>query len=149
MASILRPIYEAFSHLFRRTATVRYPTVVLKPAERFAGRHFLHLDKCIGCFLCAKSCPAKAIEPAELKGRKYPQINYGKCAFCQICIHVCPRQALKMTGEYELASYDKASLIYPPQSLAVRPDVSKGRKMLAMKFYKRRGVGHGFVKVTA
>ena len=44
-------------------------------------------DKCIGCTICAKNCPAGAIE-GEIK--KKHKIIEDKCTGCEICYEKCP-----------------------------------------------------------
>ncbi len=43
------------------------------------------------------------------------------CVFCGLCVDACPFDALYMTNDYELSSYDKASLKYTPDQLAIPP----------------------------
>ena len=47
-------------------------------------------DRCIGCGLCARQCPRKAI---TIKNSK-PVWN-GKCYQCMRCINACPQQAVQ------------------------------------------------------
>ena len=49
-------------------------------------------DKCIGCTLCAKQCPVKAIE-GELKQKH--SIDAEKCIRCGLCGKVCPQNAVE------------------------------------------------------
>ncbi len=46
---------------------------------------------CIGCGLCAKKCPAHAIEMKEDK----PVWMKKKCVMCLGCLHRCPRFAIQ------------------------------------------------------
>jgi ferredoxin len=43
------------------------------------------------------------------------------------CVDACPFDALDMTNDYELSAYDKMSLKYTPDMLAVPPKL-EGRK---------------------
>lgn len=55
-----------------------------------ASRPMLKPEKCVGCRLCANTCPAKAIEMIRNK----PKINRGKCIRCFCCQEFCPKGAL-------------------------------------------------------
>lgn len=43
------------------------------------------------------------------------------CVFCGLCVDACPFDALFMTNDYELSAYDKESLKYTPDMLAIPP----------------------------
>lgn len=148
ISEIVTPLYQAFRHLLRRTFTIKYPYVGLKPTERTIGRHSLNCDQCIGCGICANACPTNAIEVVEWKGKKTIQIDYGKCVFCEICVSMCPRKCLGITNDYELAAYDKTSLVYSPEQLSLLPKPIEGRKIVAVKLYETRGAGYEEVKRT-
>ena len=81
------------------------PPVPVPPG--FRGKIAYERDKCIGCQLCVKICPARAIEflPEEKKIR----IFVARCCFCSQCNDVCPVGCLSMTDEFLLSSYDKYS----------------------------------------
>jgi len=81
------------------------PPVPVPPG--FRGKIAYEKDRCIGCQLCVKICPARAIEflPEERKVR----IFVARCCFCAQCNDVCPVGCLSMTDEFLLSSYDKYS----------------------------------------
>ncbi|MDD7384636.1 MAG: NADH-quinone oxidoreductase subunit NuoI [Actinomycetaceae bacterium] len=123
-----------FTSMFREPVTEQYPEERVEPEPRYHGRHQLNhypdgLEKCIGCELCAWSCPADAIlvqaapntpdaqySPGERFGKVY-EINYLRCIFCGYCIQACPTRALTMTHTYELAATTREELIYEKDQL--------------------------------
>jgi NADH-quinone oxidoreductase subunit I len=117
-----------FKHMLPgHSTTVQYPTVKLKPSDRFRGLHRLvpsqDREKCVACYLCPTVCPAKCItvESAENeKGEKYPKvytIDMLRCIFCGYCVEACPVEAIEMTGNYELANYKREDFQFTKQRL--------------------------------
>ncbi|SIR96290.1 NADH-quinone oxidoreductase subunit H/NADH-quinone oxidoreductase subunit I [Williamsia sterculiae] len=120
--------------MFAKKSTEFYPEQKVPTAPRYHGRHQLNrypdgLEKCIGCELCAWSCPADAIyvegadnterqrfSPGERYGHVY-QINYLRCIGCGLCIEACPTRALTMTNDYEMADDNRSDLIYDKDKL--------------------------------
>lgn len=156
-------IRSGVKHLFQRRFTFRYPDQKLKlygdgyqydPKEGigiagYRGRHILYIEKCTGCSLCVIMCKgiSQAIEMINLpekeipvnKRGNFPQIDYSKCVYCGFCVDACPFKALFETNEYEVVSYDRESLIFTPDQLAIKPK-SKGTYEIK---YGKWGAYHG------
>jgi ferredoxin len=52
-------------------------------------------NKCIGCGICARQCPANAISMKEGKA----EIDDDKCIRCGKCHDVCPQEAVRHDSE--------------------------------------------------
>ncbi len=135
--SRLSPMWKrTVSHIFTKPATTKYPFVKPKLPEDFRGKPVYTIKSCnmidlsgtkdelefdiqslinTHCTVCARDCPANAIEIVEVDGKKRPQFDFNKCIFCNQCVESCPRNAIKGSSEYELATTDKSSLIIKPQ----------------------------------
>jgi NAD-dependent dihydropyrimidine dehydrogenase PreA subunit len=48
-------------------------------------------DDCIGCMLCAKRCPSRAIQMVNSR----PQWVKDMCTLCLGCLHRCPQFAIQ------------------------------------------------------
>lgn len=62
-------------------------------------KYYIQPQKCVGCLLCSKSCPAEAIR-GELKHVHI--IDQAKCTKCGTCLQVCPSKIsaiAKISGE--------------------------------------------------
>jgi Formate hydrogenlyase subunit 6/NADH:ubiquinone oxidoreductase 23 kD subunit (chain I) len=52
---------EVLKAVLKKPATVLYPFVKVEKPEKFRGKLKFHAEKCIGCKICMKDCPANAI----------------------------------------------------------------------------------------
>jgi len=165
LKGVLVATWSGLRHLFRPRMTLRYPEQKLDlegPGYQFdakkgvglpgfKGRHILFLDKCTGCQLCAIACDGVAVaidmqhvqkDKPQNKKEIWPAVDYGRCVFCGLCVDACPFDALYMTNDYELSAYDKASLKYTPDMLAVPPRLEG--KTYRVKIDTERGTtSHG------
>ncbi len=73
-------------------------------------------EECIGCRICEKYCPPRAIKvkASENNDRHIDayELDYGKCQLCATCVDVCPTRTLNHTPEFEMADYDRADMVY-------------------------------------
>jgi formate hydrogenlyase subunit 6/NADH:ubiquinone oxidoreductase subunit I len=100
---------EALGVVLRgKTVTIRYPFEPAVRPERVRGKMKHDLEKCRGCGLCKKDCPASAIEmipTTETKTKKKPQFDLARCIFCGTCEAHCPAKAIEFTTEFEMACF--------------------------------------------
>jgi len=46
---------------------------------------------------------------SKVRDKMVPRVQSRMCLFCGLCVDACPMNALKMTGDYELADYTRES----------------------------------------
>jgi len=121
---ITRIIPQLFSQLFSRVFTNPFPAPHMPPSltdaltnqaaslnppvpvgKRFRGQLDYNRDKCIGCRLCIKVCPANATE--YLAESKKIAIHNDRCCFCAQCTEICPVKCLTMSDTYMISSYNR------------------------------------------
>lgn len=115
MAKISKIFIKVGSLFFDKPATAGYPFTKLLVQDNFRGKMELDYKLCIGCGICCRECPGKAIEMVDFYGKKRPQFRLDKCLFCYQCAESCLKKAIKKSCIYELATTDKASLIIKPK----------------------------------
>lgn len=116
----------------RTTFVVQYPEQQLDFPDAFRGQPVLvQLDdgsaRCVACGLCEFACPTDCISivPGELEGHgieRYPvafDIDMSRCMFCGLCEEACPEEAIVMSRNVELATFDRPGMIHDKESLLV------------------------------
>jgi NADH-quinone oxidoreductase subunit I len=125
-------------HMLRPKFTRQYPEERWNPPASFRGRpvlvHEEGTERCVACGLCARVCPALAIEvqagETALSKERYPErfeINMLRCIFCGFCEEVCPEEAIVMSDEYELVFQRTEDAIYGKDKLLMSSDRLAGR----------------------
>ncbi len=62
-------------------------------ADFFAPRPVI-TKRCVGCAVCANSCPRKVIDMVEKGGKKRAAIRHADCIRCFCCQELCPFHAI-------------------------------------------------------
>ncbi|MFA5866781.1 MAG: FAD-dependent oxidoreductase [Actinomycetota bacterium] len=86
-------------------------------------------EECIGCHMCEKYCPPRAISIKTSGGKEYRvdsyEIDYGRCQLCGICVEVCPTRTLTHTKEFEMADYTRGDAVYGKDKMLRRSPLRK------------------------
>lgn len=102
--------------LFRRPATRRYPAERVEAPPRLRGQLRFDPEKCVGCGLCCKDCPADALELITLdkKAKRFViRFDAGRCTFCGQCVTSCRFNCLEMPPEeWELAGFETEQFLH-------------------------------------
>jgi NADH-quinone oxidoreductase subunit I len=135
---IVKGLGLTLNYFFRPKFTRQYPEEEWTPPASFRGRPVLveeqGVERCVACGLCARVCPAMAIEvqagETTLQKERYPErfeINMLRCIFCGFCEEACPEEAIVMSDEYELAFRKTADAVYGKDKLLMSSDKLRQR----------------------
>ena len=95
-----------------RSETVKFPYAELELPEGYRGAIQLDEDKCTGCGLCVRDCPALGLEFVKESKSAYKLIYYpNRCAYCGQCEQACHRQAITHSNQLTESTTDPDSLI--------------------------------------
>lgn len=103
---------DVIKALFQRTATRRYPVERTNAPEHLRGQLQWDASKCTACGLCAKDCPAEALEVHLVdKATKRVRFEYhlDRCSYCAQCVISCRTKSLTMSNDtWELSGTNAA-----------------------------------------
>ena len=94
-------------NLFSRPVTTGYPYAPAQFPARMRGHIEIDIASCIGCGLCARSCPPGALRVDRAAGSW--TIDRFDCVQCGNCANVCPKKCLAMAPGYTTPAPQKAS----------------------------------------
>jgi len=99
---------QALRNLFNKPATINYPRSDKDTFTDIRGKLIFDATKCVGCKLCSRDCPAKAIEIVKVADKQFKAVvSLDKCIFCGQCVLSCNKHALEITNEFELADLSR------------------------------------------
>ena len=126
IVSLLKGMKLTFSYFInpKTVITQQYPEnrETLKMAPRFRGRLKFTLDGegrhlCTACSMCERACPNGTISVLSRKDENKKKVlakyeyRLNQCTLCNLCVEACPFGALEMGHDFEMASYDRESLV--------------------------------------
>jgi NAD(P)H-quinone oxidoreductase subunit I len=108
---IVTMLKDVLRSLWQRPFTEKYPFEKRPTPERLRGQLHFNPEKCTGCCLCMKECPADALELITLdrKAKRFVlRYHLDRCTYCAQCVQNCRFNCLEMSpDEWELAATSK------------------------------------------
>lgn len=80
--------------------TVRYPFGPLTIPRGFRGQIVIDAEKCTGCGLCVRDCPANGLDLIRESRKEYQLVHYpARCAYCGQCEDSCRQGAISHSND--------------------------------------------------
>jgi formate hydrogenlyase subunit 6/NADH:ubiquinone oxidoreductase subunit I len=103
---------DVLQSLVKVPVTERYPYHKKAAPARLRGKLLWNREKCTACGLCAKDCPANALEVIAIdKKTKQIVMHYDMdhCIFCGQCVFSCRQGCMALPStDWELAALTRA-----------------------------------------
>ena len=126
LKGLMLTLASTFNGMRNKVVTQQYPTVPTPVQPRFMGFPALTWDGdveepfCTACMVCIRHCPTQCMsasmkdnplhEEEKSSRRKivdYFEINLNRCILCGICVEVCNFDAIVMSHEHEMSTYQR------------------------------------------
>jgi formate hydrogenlyase subunit 6/NADH:ubiquinone oxidoreductase subunit I len=102
--------FKVLKSLFRRPATLGYPSVPREYYKNTRGKISIDIAKCIYCASCQRKCPAQALTVNKLEKKWI--IDRLRCVSCGYCLEVCPKKCLAMENNYSASALKKEEEVF-------------------------------------
>lgn len=106
---------DAAKSLFSKPVTEKYPFERNEAPVRLRGLVRWDKDKCSGCTLCVKDCPAYALNlhVIDKKTKKFVmEYHVDRCTFCAQCVASCNQDSIEMDDTtWELAAFSRDGFV--------------------------------------
>lgn len=84
----------------RPSETIDYPYCELKLPHGYRGALVIDPEKCTGCGLCVRDCPANGLELVKKSRDEFKLVHHpARCAYCGQCEDSCVRGAITHTNQ--------------------------------------------------
>ncbi|MSQ05882.1 MAG: 4Fe-4S dicluster domain-containing protein [Dehalococcoidia bacterium] len=125
--STLRGLRKPVTHQYPNSGSLLGKRAVPTPVQdRFMGFPALTWDQevgepfCTSCMVCIRNCPTQCMtatmkdNPLNAEGKSSRrkivdqfEINLNRCILCGICVEVCNFDAIVMSHEHEMSTYQR------------------------------------------
>jgi len=126
--SLAHLLPELARTLFGGRVTVRFPFAPLELPACFRGKVVIRPESCAGCGLCARDCPAMALELRRESREQFRLIHHhDRCAHCGQCEDSCRHGAITLVNEFVPATAQRDTLtqIAVDRGIGTRQDLDE------------------------